>query len=175
MIYEFTIPGRLPGLNEYIEAERGHRQKAAKLKADYERMISRCIRTKLGMVRITVPVRIDYHFFERDRRRDKSNVSGYARKLIEDSLVKCGVLRNDGWKEIDDYKDHFAVDKARPRIEVTITEVDQRRNDEGKRISDGAAPLERGCDGGRGTDRVDARGCGADDRAAVSRSGRRKP
>ncbi|MBR5948620.1 MAG: hypothetical protein IKZ82_08270 [Clostridia bacterium] len=125
MIYEFTIPGRLPGLNEYIKAERGHRLKAAEMKAEYERMICRCIRTKLGMVRIAVPVRIDYHFFEPDKRRDKSNISGYARKLIEDSLVKCGVLPNDGWKEIDEYKDHFAVDKARPRIEVTITEVEK--------------------------------------------------
>lgn len=126
MVYRFTIPGRLPGLNEYILAERSHRIKGANLKAEYGRLVARCIRTQLGKVRITVPVRMDYLFIEPDRRRDKDNISGYAHKVIQDSLVKCGVLKNDGWGEIAKYDDEFAVDKAHPRIEVTITEMDWR-------------------------------------------------
>lgn len=121
--YTFTIPGRLPGLNEYIDAERRHRMKAAQMKSRYEHLIKQCIRTKLGMVKITSPVHIDYHFYEPNRRRDKSNISGYARKLIEDALVQSGVLQNDGWKNIDGYTDHFDVDGKRPRVEVTITEI----------------------------------------------------
>ena len=152
MIYSFTIPGRLPGLNEYIEAERSHRIKGANMKAEYERLICRCIRIQLGKVQITKPIRLDYHFFEPDKRRDKDNISGYAHKLIQDSLVKCRVLKNDGWREIADYRDYFAVDKSNPRVEVIMTT--EGEND-GERISCGASALERGCDGGRSADRVD--------------------
>ena len=36
MQYKLTIPGRLPGLNELIEAERSNRYKGAQLKKDAE-------------------------------------------------------------------------------------------------------------------------------------------
>ena len=39
MQYKLTIPGRLPGLNELIEAERANRYKGAQLKKDAERRI----------------------------------------------------------------------------------------------------------------------------------------
>lgn len=38
MQYKLTIPGRLPGLNELIEAERSNRYKGAQLKKDAERL-----------------------------------------------------------------------------------------------------------------------------------------
>ena len=65
-----------------------------------------------------------YHWVEKDRRRDKDNVSGYGRKVIQDSLVKAGYLRNDGWGEIVGFTDTFSVDKGRPRIEVIIEEME---------------------------------------------------
>lgn len=126
MRYMFTIPGKLPGLNEYIAAERRHRLKAAQMKARYEKIIQWCIRNDLGSLRITDPVFIDYHFYEPNRRRDKSNISGYARKMIEDALVKCRVLENDGWRNIAGYQDRFDVDKNRPRIEITIMTEDEK-------------------------------------------------
>ena len=46
MRYKLTIPGRLPGLNELIDAERSNRYKGAQLKKDAERRpappIGRC-------------------------------------------------------------------------------------------------------------------------------------
>lgn len=126
MRYMFTIPGKLPGLNEYIDAERRHRLKAAQMKARYEKLIQLCIRNDLGLLLITKPVFIDYHFYEPNRRRDKSNISGYARKMIEDALVKCRVLENDGWRNIAGYQDRFDVDKNRPRIEITIMTEDEK-------------------------------------------------
>lgn len=122
--YRFTIPGRLPDLNEYVLAERSHRIKGAKMKAESERLIRACIRKQLGKIKLKPPVFFDYLFIEKDRRRDKSNISAYARKVIEDSVVKEGLLPNDGWKEIDDYHDSFAVDKDNPRIEMTLIEVE---------------------------------------------------
>lgn len=93
------------------------------MKAESEFIISAAIVQQLRCVRFTRPVIIRYRFFEPDRRRDKDNISGYAHKVIQDSLVRCGVSRNDGWKNIENYSDEFAIDKKNPRIEVTITEA----------------------------------------------------
>jgi Holliday junction resolvase RusA-like endonuclease len=68
------------------------------------------------------PVRMRYKWYEKDRRRDKDNISGYGRKVIQDGLVKAGVLLDDGWKDIDSFSDEFAVDKQRPRVEIEIEE-----------------------------------------------------
>lgn len=34
-----------------------------------------------------------YRWFEKDRRRDLDNVSSFGRKVIQDALVECGVLK----------------------------------------------------------------------------------
>lgn len=70
------------------------------------------------------PVYMHYIWYEPNRRRDKDNVSGYGRKIIQDALVKGGYLRNDGWNEIAGFSDDFCVDKKNPRIEVYIDEVE---------------------------------------------------
>lgn len=124
MVYRFTIPGRLPGLNEYILAERGHRLNGAKMKKEYERLIIGCIRADLSRLKIIKPVELTFRFFEKDRRRDKDNISGYAHKVIQDSLVKAKVLKNDGWNEIETYRDYFDIDHKRPRVEVILTEIE---------------------------------------------------
>ena len=43
------IPFSLPGLNEYIEAERGHRQKGAKLKRDCQTSVIIALRRQIRM------------------------------------------------------------------------------------------------------------------------------
>lgn len=125
MTYKFVIPGRLPGLNEYIAAERAHRLHAAEIKRNCEFLIVGCIQRQLGRIRLSTPVSITYFFVEPDRRRDKSNISGYAHKVIEDSMIKAGLLSNDGWNEIENYQDIFTTDKKNPRVEVLITELEK--------------------------------------------------
>ena len=39
-------------------------------------------------------------------------------------MVRCKVLQNDGWKEIAGFADDWAVDKARPRVEIEIIEME---------------------------------------------------
>ena len=117
-----VIYGRLPGLNEYIDAERKSRYKAAKLKSDAEQLVMVCARRDLRKWRAHDAVYMRYTWYERDRRRDKDNVSGYGRKVIQDVLVKGGYLHNDGWNEIAGFSDEFRVDKSHPRIEVEIEE-----------------------------------------------------
>ena len=121
-IYRVTIPGRMPSLNEYIDAERKNRFVAAQMKSEKQYLAGLYIRKALPGVHIDVPVYIHYHWFEPNKRRDKSNACAFGRKVIEDALVQQHVLRDDGWDEIVGFVDHFAVDKNNPRIEVELIE-----------------------------------------------------
>ena len=53
----------------------------------------------------------------------KDNIA-FAKKFIQDALVETGVLRNDGWSEIEGFTDNFALDPKNPRVEVTIEEME---------------------------------------------------
>lgn len=120
---KLVIPGRLPNLNEYIEAERRNKYKANKMKRDAEELVMLCARQQLRGWKARGPVMMYYLWVEKDRRRDKDNISGYGRKIIQDALVKAKFLKNDGWNDIEGFADDFAVDKGRPRIEVVIEEI----------------------------------------------------
>ena len=61
-------------------------------------------------------------YYMPDRRRDRDNIAA-GRKFVQDALVRCKVLQNDGWKEIIGFSDDWAVDKARPRVEIEIVET----------------------------------------------------
>jgi len=123
--YKLTIPGLLPGLNEYIDAERSYKgkYKAASMKRQAQNVIGYMIRTQLRGVRFTRPVVIRYLWVEPSRRRDKDNIA-FAKKFIQDALVETGVLRNDGWSEIEGFSDDFALDPKNPRVEVTNEEYE---------------------------------------------------
>ena len=75
-------------------------------------------------IHIEKPVEIKYTYFEPNKKRDLDNISAFAHKVIQDGLVKGGLLANDGWMNIVGFSDDFYVDKENPRIEVTIREVD---------------------------------------------------
>lgn len=118
---KIIIPFALPGLNDYIEAERAHRQKGAALKRKCQRDIAAVLKKQVkGPLR--EPVVMRYTWIEKDRRRDKDNVSSFGRKIIQDTLVSMNALRNDGWANIAGFSDEFRVDKKRPRVEIEILE-----------------------------------------------------
>ncbi len=122
-VHRLVIPGTLPGLNEYIAAERGNRYKGAKMKRQSQQIVILCARKQLRGFKPQNPVVMRYRWYERNRRRDKDNISSYGRKVIQDGLVAAGVIKNDGWNEIDRFSDEFFVDPERLRIEVEIEEV----------------------------------------------------
>lgn len=124
MTVKLIIPGRLPGMNEYIDAERRNRYAAAKIKTTSMDTVIKAARTSLGDWAAEASVRMDYLWIEPNMRRDKDNVSSYGRKIIQDALVEGGYLPNDGWRNVDGFSDSFAVDAENPRIEVTITEIE---------------------------------------------------
>ena len=146
-----VIPGVLPNLNDYIAAERRHRQQGAKLKRQAEQVVMLAAQ-KLRRVKFTGPVVMRYTWYEPNRRRDKDNVSSFGRKVIQDALVKAGILPNDGWANIDGFSDEFAVDPKNPRVEVEIYEqgpcVERQGN---KAAGGGRAGSESLSAGGGGT------------------------
>lgn len=124
MNMKLVIPGPLPGLNEIIGADRTNRHKGANLKRSAQNIVILCAKKQLRCFRPKGPVWMTYTWYERDRRRDKDNISSGGRKVIQDGLVKAGVLKNDGWADIEGFSDRFAVDKHNPRVEIEIEEVE---------------------------------------------------
>jgi Holliday junction resolvase RusA-like endonuclease len=122
MIYHLTIPGRLPCLNDIIEAGRSNRYQGAHQKKKVEGDIVWLIRSQLPGVRITRQVNLSHWWYEPNQRRDKDNIIS-AKKFIWDALVRAGTLKNDGWKEIGDIRDYVLVDQLNPRIVVEIEEI----------------------------------------------------
>ena len=120
--HTLIINGTLPGLNEYVNAERSNRYKAAAMKHQVESVVIACAKKYLRGVKFEKPVRMEYRWYEPNKRRDKDNVV-FAKKFIQDGLVKAGVLHGDGWKWIESFSDDVQEDKTNPRVEVTISEV----------------------------------------------------
>ena len=122
MRYTLTIPGTLPGLNDYTKSNRTNKYAAAQMKKATQNLIGYCILQQLKHVHITQPVKIAFTWYEPNKKRDKDNVA-FAKKFIFDALVESHVIPNDGWKNIDSFSDSFKVDAQSPRVEVEIMEV----------------------------------------------------
>lgn len=117
-----TIPGSLPNLNDYIRAERESRYKAAEMKHKAGERVEWLAKVQLRGARFSKPVTMHYLWIEKNMRRDKDNISSFGRKVIQDALVKSGVLHGDGWAHIKGFTDDFDVNPKCPEIVVTITD-----------------------------------------------------
>jgi Holliday junction resolvase RusA-like endonuclease len=118
---KLIIPGKLPGLNEYVKACRANRYAGAQMKQKAEDGIKVEIGRQLGDKKFE-SVRLAFHWFEQNKRRDFDNIA-FAKKFLLDALQATGTLKNDGWNQIAGFSDTFSVDKKCPRIEVEIQEV----------------------------------------------------
>jgi len=118
---QITIPMRLPGLNEYVDACRGNKYEAANFKRQVENDCLIFIRAALRG-RTFSSIGIVFKWIEKNRQRDKDNIC-FAKKFILDAMQKGQVIKNDGWGQIEYFRDEFAVDKDRPRVEILIEEV----------------------------------------------------
>lgn len=121
------ILGRLDGLNDYTSANRTNPHKGGKMKKDNEETVIWAIRQQLGRLRITVPVILRFAWHEPNKRRDRDNVSSFGRKVIQDALVKTGILKDDGWDYVTGFTDDFYCDRNNPHIEVVIVEMEEGR------------------------------------------------
>lgn len=116
---KLIIEGELPDLNTYISSCRGHYIKGAKIKKDGDWMVEVC--SKQQKLRpVPSSCFIEYHWYCKNRKKDKSNISSMGRKCIEDGLQSAGILQQDSWEAIIGFSDMFYLDKDNPRIEIII-------------------------------------------------------
>lgn len=115
----FVIKGRLPGLNEIIDAARDHWSKSATLKKEATELCQWAIKAA-SVPHIEKPVVIRFVWVEKDERRDVDNVAAGA-KFVLDGLVASGRLPNDSRQWVRGISHEFpAPDKKNPRIEVEV-------------------------------------------------------
>ena len=113
----FTIDMKLPSLNDYINACRTNKYKAAKYKADIEKQIAGFL---IKMPRYECPIKIHFHWVEGNKKRDLDNVC-FAKKFILDAMVKAEKLENDNRKHVMAFTDTFYYGKETK----VIIEVDK--------------------------------------------------
>lgn len=121
MKFTFTIPGRLPGMNDFIGAMNANRWKGADLK---RKETWRCAEAVMGIAPIKNPVMLTIQWFEPNARRDIDNVAAGGTKVILDGLVSAGVFPSDGRKWVKGILHQFPdIDAKNPRVEVTVSEI----------------------------------------------------
>lgn len=113
---EFIIQGRLPVLNEIIDASKKHWSQYAEMKKTYTQLVVLSCRNLPKMKRSDFEIT----WYCKDKRQDKDGIVAGGTKFIFDGLVEAGKLENDGWKQIGDISHQFKIDKKNPRIEVKL-------------------------------------------------------
>ena len=94
--YQLHIPGRLPGLNEYTNKCRTDPRAGARMKRDAQEGVMWQIIAQMRQCHFEKPVFLLFIFYEKDRRRDKDNVSSFARKVIQDALCAAASVSPPG-------------------------------------------------------------------------------
>lgn len=116
--YKAIIPYKFPSLNAYTLACRGNRYSGAKMKKDVQKAISNHLNK---LPKLKPPIRIDFTWMERDRRRDPDNVA-FGKKFILDTMVLLGKIPNDTRQFVVGFSDSFEIGKEY-KVTLVVTEV----------------------------------------------------
>lgn len=121
---KFDIEGRLPGLNEMIDAAKkgkGKYQPYSMMKQTYTEMVAWLAK----MLPKYEQVDIIITWYEPNEKRDPDNVQAGC-KFILDGLVKAGTIPNDTRRYIKSITHIPELDRENPRVEVEIQEIGGR-------------------------------------------------
>lgn len=120
------IEGPLPGLNELIGAakSRGYSRSGWNGYSNIKRTLTTKIYWEILQQGVKPMKRAYIHFLwkETNRSRDPDNFTSAGKKIILDALVKAGILKNDGWSDIDGWDDQWCVVNKNPGVLVTLEE-----------------------------------------------------
>lgn len=122
-IQKLIIKGRLPGLNEIIDANRRHRNAGATQKRNTDKRIVNAIKSQKIQKQPGLN-EYEFNWFCKDRRRDKDNIA-VGKKFVFDALQTAGIIENDGWQQVERFTDKFHIDKENERLEVIIKKVEE--------------------------------------------------
>ena len=125
-----SVKGFKSGLNELLGGRMyDHRTKKYRNseKSKNDAICAKYIKLSKDLhgVKIERPVIIHYEFYCENKMHDRMNVASAFIKSFEDALQKCRVLKNDGWDDVLTPTLAFEIDKQKPRVEVTIEEVEE--------------------------------------------------
>ena len=118
MTQSFTVPGQLPGVNDLLKSAHRYARGDKETTTAIAYLAEQCLKP------LTHPADFSFHWACKDRRRSKDNVVG-GRRYILNALVMAKIIPNDGWDWIRDFHDTFSIDRANPRIIVTITQISE--------------------------------------------------
>lgn len=125
---KFTIPGKLPSLNQMLGAASANRFMYGALKKKTTALCAQYILAARVPV-FAKPVRISIVYWEPNERRDLDGVYAAGMKFILDAL---GPAKHGGTERIKDDDREWvkevlnsspSIDKLNPRIEVSISEI----------------------------------------------------
>lgn len=120
---KITIPGELTDLNKFINSQRANKFGGNNIKqVNTDKCRNAFLLAKAAGFKVNGPVFLKITWFCKNKRKDKDNIA-FALKFIQDGMVAAGVIKNDGWKEIDGFSHRFEVDKDAPRIEIEVEEL----------------------------------------------------
>jgi Holliday junction resolvase RusA-like endonuclease len=121
---KFTIPGRLPALNEIINQSKTHWTKYRTLKKEGIELVQFALMQHKVKPMPDKRVILSIFCYEPNAKRDPDNVFSGAGKIILDALVNSGIITNDSQKYIGGIVYGIATDKINPRIEVEIKKLE---------------------------------------------------
>lgn len=127
---ELVYYGRLPGMNEMINANRTNRYIGAKVKSGWSHELSAEFAAQAAGRKMTRHATAYLYFWEKDNRRDDDNVIGGGCKVILDALTMAGIIPDDSPKYLHVVPERFTVSGSRAekekyaRIEIVLEEDD---------------------------------------------------
>ena len=119
---KLVIPGKLPNLNEFINAAKENIYSYSNLKKKYQNTVSWYIKKQNIPFFKQVVVKITY--YRPNRMEDIDNISSGGKKVIMDALVEMGTIKDDCWSVVRGFEESFEVDSDNPRTEVILKEVE---------------------------------------------------
>jgi Holliday junction resolvase RusA-like endonuclease len=122
MSQTFTVEYKLPGMNEYTNANRSGPQVGASMKKYAEEVIFYAIR-QAKIQPVSRPVILSYIWTEPGAKRDADNIA-VAQKFVQDALVNAGVLPGDSMKHVKGFN-HVFRDGKKHGVQVTIVEIEE--------------------------------------------------
>lgn len=114
------ITGEFPTLNEIIKASKSHYMAYSSQKKTYTELAGWQIK---HLPKINGLNNWTFTWYRKNKRNDPDNIQ-VGTKYILDSFVNLGIIKNDGWNEINSIKHIFRVDKDNPRVEIEIKAVE---------------------------------------------------
>lgn len=116
-----TIPIRRPPMT-LNDQRRAHWQTVRKAKREAEQMVTVCVQA--AKIPATTRAHIGVVWYAPDKRRRDADALSPFLKATLDALVACGVIEDDNHRFVPSVSMGIETDHRRPRIEVTITELE---------------------------------------------------